>query len=85
MATPVRRSPQGHADPIVASPIDVKIAIGFGGQPRKGVATCRTDLVGAPRPTSQLRGGSWGFAQLGGQAVILLDRDQRSGMHICSL
>lgn len=50
-------------------PSMVKIAVGFGGNHGKGVATCR-DANGAwsaPAPVT-ITGGSWGL-QLGGQAV----------------
>src|ERR1700720_461770 len=49
----------------------VKIAVGFGGQHGKGVATCRTEHGwSAPAPIT-ITGGSWGL-QLGGQAIDLV-------------
>jgi lipid-binding SYLF domain-containing protein len=49
----------------------VKIAIGFGGNHGKGVATCRTENGwSAPAPIT-ITGGSWGL-QLGGQAIDLV-------------
>jgi lipid-binding SYLF domain-containing protein len=52
-------------------PSMVKIAVGFGGNHGKGVATCRTASGwSAPAPVT-ITGGSWGL-QLGGQAVDLV-------------
>jgi lipid-binding SYLF domain-containing protein len=52
-------------------PSMVKIAIGFGGNHGKGIATCRTETGwSAPAPVT-ITGGSWGL-QLGGQAVDLV-------------
>jgi lipid-binding SYLF domain-containing protein len=50
----------------------VKIAVGFGGNHGKGVATCRlaSGAWSAPAPVT-ITGGSWGL-QLGGQAVDLV-------------
>jgi len=50
----------------------VKVAIGFGGNHGKGVATCRAEngKWSAPAPIT-ITGGSWGL-QLGGQAVDLV-------------
>ena len=56
---------------IAVIPSMVKIAIGFGGNHGKGVATCRTAHGwSAPAPVT-ITGGSWGL-QLGGQAVDLV-------------
>ena len=57
---------------IAVIPSMVKIAVGFGGNHGKGVATCRTASGGwsAPAPIT-ITGGSWGL-QLGGQAVDLV-------------
>jgi SH3 domain-containing YSC84-like protein 1 len=63
---------------IAVIPSTVKIAIGFGGEHGKGVATCRTGHGwSAPAPIS-LTGGSWGL-QLGGQAIdiVLVVMNQR--------
>jgi SH3 domain-containing YSC84-like protein 1 len=60
-----------HAKCIAVIPSLVKIAVGFGGQHGKGVATCRTEHGwSAPAPIT-ITGGSWGL-QLGGQAVDLV-------------
>ena len=56
---------------IAVIPSMVKIAIGFGGNHGKGVATCKTpNGWSAPAPLT-ITGGSWGL-QLGGQAVDLV-------------
>lgn len=57
---------------IAVIPSMVKIAVGFGGNHGKGVATCRTENGGwsAPAPVT-ITGGSFGF-QLGGQAIDLV-------------
>jgi SH3 domain-containing YSC84-like protein 1 len=53
---------------IAVVPSMVKIAVGFGGNHGKGVATCRTDHGwSAPAPIA-MTGGSFGL-QIGGQAV----------------
>src|SRR5581483_2668240 len=59
------------AECIAVVPSMVKIAIGFGGNHGKGVATCRTaNGWSAPAPIT-ITGGSWGL-QLGGQAIDLV-------------
>lgn len=56
---------------LVVIPSMVKIAVGFGGNHGKGVATCRTATGwSAPAPVT-ITGGSWGL-QLGGQAIDLV-------------
>ena len=56
---------------IAVIPSMVKIAVGFGGNHGKGIATCRTEHGwSAPAPVT-ITGGSWGL-QLGGQAVDLV-------------
>ncbi len=56
---------------LVVIPSMVKIAVGFGGNHGKGIATCRTATGwSAPAPVT-ITGGSWGL-QLGGQAVDLV-------------
>jgi SH3 domain-containing YSC84-like protein 1 len=74
MATPDKAIPDkvmNKAKCIAVIPSMVKIAIGFGGNHGKGVATCRTgDTWSAPAPVT-ITGGSWGL-QLGGQAVDLV-------------
>jgi len=74
MATPDKAIPDKvmeKAKCIAVVPSVIKIAVGFGGQHGKGVATCRTAKGwSAPAPIT-LTGGSWGL-QLGGQAVDLV-------------
>jgi len=56
---------------VAVVPSMIKIAIGFGGNHGKGVATCRTPTGwSAPAPFS-IAGGSWGL-QIGGQAIDLV-------------
>lgn len=56
---------------IAVIPSMVKVAVGFGGNHGKGVATCLTEHGwSAPAPVT-ITGGSWGL-QLGGQAVDLV-------------
>lgn len=56
---------------IAVIPSMVKIAIGFGGNHGRGVATCRTpNGWSAPAPLT-ITGGSWGL-QIGGQAIDLV-------------
>lgn len=74
MATPDHAIPDkvmSSAQCIAVIPSMVKLAIGFGGQHGKGVATCRTGHGwSAPAPIT-ITGGSWGL-QLGGQAIDLV-------------
>src|SRR5450432_3813410 len=74
MATPEKAIPDkvmSEAKCIAVIPSMVKIAVGFGGNHGKGVATCRTGHGwSAPAPIT-ITGGSWGL-QLGGQAVDLV-------------
>lgn len=75
MATPDKAIPDRvmrGAKCIAVIPSMVKIAVGFGGNHGKGVATCRTEAGkwSAPAPIT-ITGGSWGL-QLGGQAVDLV-------------
>jgi len=74
MATPDHAIPDkivDHANCIAVIPSLVKIAVGFGGEHGKGVATCRTEHGwSAPLPID-ITGGSWGL-QLGGQAIDLV-------------
>lgn len=56
---------------VAVVPSMIKIAVGFGGNHGKGVATCRTENGwSAPAPFS-ITGGSWGL-QIGGQAIDLV-------------
>jgi len=75
MATPDKGIPDKvmrDAKCIAVIPSMVKIAVVFGGNHGKGVATCRTEsgAWSAPAPIT-ITGGSWGL-QLGGQAVDLV-------------
>src|ERR1700686_946566 len=74
MGTPDKAIPDGimhDAKCIAVVPSMVKIAVGFGGNHGKGVATCRTATGwSAPAPIT-ITGGSWGL-QLGGQAIDLI-------------
>src|SRR5579871_6069819 len=74
MGTPDKAIPDkvlSDARCIAIIPSMVKIAVGFGGNHGKGLATCRTQHGwSAPAPIS-ITGGSWGL-QLGGQAVDLV-------------
>ena len=74
MATPDKAIPDKvmrNARCVAVVPSMVKIAIGFGGNHGKGVATCRTETGwSAPAPIT-ITGGSFGL-QLGGQAIDLV-------------
>jgi SH3 domain-containing YSC84-like protein 1 len=74
MGTPDKAIPDkimNDAKCIAVIPSMVKIAVGFGGNHGKGVATCRTAHGwSAPAPVT-ITGGSWGL-QLGGEAVDLI-------------
>jgi lipid-binding SYLF domain-containing protein len=74
MATPDKAIPDKvmrDAKCIAVIPSMVKIAVGFGGNHGKGIASCRTGSGwSAPAPIT-ITGGSWGL-QLGGQAVDLV-------------
>jgi lipid-binding SYLF domain-containing protein len=74
MGTPDKAIPDkimNDAKCVAVVPSMVKIAVGFGGNHGKGVATCRTAHGwSAPAPIT-ITGGSWGL-QLGGEAVDLV-------------
>ena len=75
MSTPDKGIPDrimSDAKCIAVVPSMVKIAVGFGGNHGKGVASCRTEngRWSAIAPIT-ITGGSWGL-QLGGQAVDLV-------------
>jgi lipid-binding SYLF domain-containing protein len=74
MATPDKAIPDKvmrDANCIAVVPSMIKIAVGFGGNHGKGVATCKTaNGWSAPAPIT-ITGGSWGL-QLGGQAIDLV-------------
>lgn len=63
---------------IAVIPSTVKIAVGFGGEHGKGVATCRTGHGWSGPAPITLTGGSWGL-QIGGEAVdvVLVVMNQR--------
>src|ERR1700730_4756015 len=88
MATPDKAIPDkvmSKAKCIAVIPSMVKIAVGFGGNHGKGVATCRTENGwSAPAPIS-ITGGSWGL-QLGGQAIdlVMLVMNQKGMDHLLS-
>lgn len=74
MATPDKAVPDKimrDAKCIAVIPSMVKIAVGFGGNHGKGVATCRTGAGWSALAPITITGGSWGL-QLGGQAVDLV-------------
>jgi SH3 domain-containing YSC84-like protein 1 len=75
MGTPDKAIPDKvmkDAKCIAVVPSMIKIAVGFGGNHGKGIATCRLEdgRWSAPAPIT-ITGGSWGL-QLGGQAVDLV-------------
>jgi len=70
---------------IAVIPSMIKIAVGFGGNHGKGVATCKTDHGwSAPAPIT-ITGGSWGL-QLGGQAVdiVMVITSDKGMQHLLS-
>ena len=71
---------------IAVVPSMVKIAVGFGGNHGKGVATCRTEngTWSAPAPIT-VTGGSWGL-QLGGQAIdlVMVVMNEQGMQHLLS-
>jgi lipid-binding SYLF domain-containing protein len=88
MGTPDKSIPykvMSDAKCIAVIPSMVKIAVGFGGNHGKGVATCRTAHGwSAPAPIT-ITGGSWGL-QLGGQAVdlVLVVTNDQGMQHLLS-
>jgi SH3 domain-containing YSC84-like protein 1 len=75
MATPDKAIPDkvmSDAKCVAVIPSMVKVALVFGGNHGKGIATCRTEngSWSAPAPIT-ITGGSWGL-QLGGQAIDLV-------------
>jgi len=88
MATPDKAIPDkvmSDAVCIAVIPSMVKIAVGFGGNHGKGVATCRTASGwSAPAPIT-ITGGSWGL-QLGGQAVdlVMVVTNEQGMQHLLS-
>jgi SH3 domain-containing YSC84-like protein 1 len=89
MGTPDKAIPDKvmeDAKCIAVIPSMVKIAVGFGGNHGKGVATCRLEggSWSAPAPIT-ITGGSWGL-QLGGQAVdlVMVITNDRGMEHLLS-
>src|SRR5258707_9178657 len=88
MATPDKAIPDKvmrDAKCIAVIPSMVKIAVGFGGNHGKGVATCRTESGwSAPAPVT-ITGGSFGL-QLGGQAVdvVMIVTNDQGMQHLLS-
>src|ERR1700745_4327787 len=88
MAPPDKAIPDkimNDAKCIAVIPSMIKIAVGFGGNHGKGVATCRTSSGwSAPAPIS-ITGGSWGL-QLGGEAtdLVMLVMNQKGMDHLLS-
>src|SRR5437879_10278642 len=67
----IRYKVMADAECVAVVPSMVKIAVGFGGNHGKGVATCKTaNGWSAPAPFT-ITGGSWGL-QIGGQAIDLV-------------
>jgi lipid-binding SYLF domain-containing protein len=88
MATPDKAMPDKvmhDAKCVAVIPSMVKIAVGFGGNHGKGVATCRTGAGwSAPAPIT-ITGGSWGL-QLGGQAIdiVMIVTNDNGMQHLLS-
>ena len=88
MGTPDKGIPKdilSDAKCILVVPSMVHIAVGFGGQHGKGVATCRTPQGwSAPAPVTTT-GGSWGL-QIGGEAIdlVMLVMNQKGMDHLLS-
>jgi len=88
MGTPDKAIPDKIMDDakcIAVIPSMIKIAVGFGGNHGKGVATCRTATGwSAPAPIT-ITGGSWGL-QLGGQAVdlVMVVTNEQGMQHLLS-
>ena len=88
MGTPDKAIPDkimSDAKCLAIIPSVVKIAVGFGGEHGRGVATCRSaNGWSAPAPIT-LTGGSWGL-QLGGQAadIVMVVMNQQGMDHLLS-
>ena len=88
MATPDKAIPDkvmSDAKCVAVIPSMVKVAIGFGGNHGKGVATCRSaNGWSAPAPIT-ITGGSWGL-QLGGQAIdiVMIVTNDQGMQHLLS-
>lgn len=87
MGTPDKAIPDkvmSDAKCLAIIPSMIKIAVGFGGNHGRGIATCRTasGAWSAPAPLT-ITGGSWGL-QLGGEAtdVILVVMNQKGMDHL---
>jgi lipid-binding SYLF domain-containing protein len=89
MAVPDKAIPDkvmNDAKCVAVVPSMLKVAVVFGGNHGKGIATCRTEdgRWSAPAPIT-ITGGSWGL-QLGGQAVdlILVVTNDQGMQHLLS-
>lgn len=88
MAVPDKAIPDkimADAECLAIIPSMVKIAVGFGGNHGRGIATCKTpNGWTAPAPIT-ITGGSWGL-QLGGQAVdiVMVVMNQKGMDHLLS-
>lgn len=87
MGTPDKAIPDkimSDAKCLAIVPSMIKIAVGFGGNHGRGVATCRTanGTWSAPAPLT-ITGGSWGL-QLGGEAtdLVLVIMNQKGMDHL---
>ncbi|MGA9353120.1 MAG: lipid-binding SYLF domain-containing protein [Terriglobales bacterium] len=87
MGTPDKAIPDkimSEAKCLAVIPSMIKIAVGFGGNHGRGVATCRTasGAWSAPAPLT-ITGGSWGL-QLGGEAtdLVLVIMNQKGMDHL---
>lgn len=74
-----------NAKCIAVIPSMVKIAVGFGGNHGKGVATCRTENGWSALAPVTITGGSWGL-QLGGQAIdlVMVVTNEQGMQHLLS-
>ena len=89
MATPDKAIPDkvmSDAKCVAVIPSMVKVALVFGGNHGKGIASCRLENGGwsAPAPIT-ITGGSWGL-QIGGQAVdlVMIVTNEQGMQHLLS-
>ena len=88
MGTPDKAIPDkvmSDAKCIAVIPSMIKIAVGFGGNHGKGIATCRTEHGWSALAPITITGGSWGL-QLGGQAVdiVMVVTNDQGMQHLLS-